>query len=56
MIANISLFTLYVTDQDEAKKFYVDVLGSRSAPMSSWVTGFGGSRSVIRLSPSSTCT
>jgi catechol 2,3-dioxygenase-like lactoylglutathione lyase family enzyme len=27
MITNISLFTLYVTDQDEAKKFYVDVLG-----------------------------
>ena len=27
MINNISLFTLYVTDQDEAKKFYTDVLG-----------------------------
>ena len=27
MITNISLFTVYVTDQDEAKKFYVDVLG-----------------------------
>jgi catechol 2,3-dioxygenase-like lactoylglutathione lyase family enzyme len=27
MITNISLFTLYVTDQDEAKKFYTDVLG-----------------------------
>src|SRR4029077_5160468 len=27
MINNISLFTLYVTDQDDAKKFYVDVLG-----------------------------
>jgi catechol 2,3-dioxygenase-like lactoylglutathione lyase family enzyme len=27
MISNISLFTLYVTDQDEAKRFYVDVLG-----------------------------
>lgn len=27
MITNISLVTLYVTDQDEAKKFYVDVLG-----------------------------
>jgi catechol 2,3-dioxygenase-like lactoylglutathione lyase family enzyme len=27
MITNISLFTLYVTDQDAAKKFYVDVLG-----------------------------
>src|SRR3989442_2880473 len=27
MIENISLFTLYVTDQDEAKRFYTDVLG-----------------------------
>ncbi len=27
MISNISLFTVYVTDQDEAKRFYVDVLG-----------------------------
>ena len=27
MITNISLFTLYVTDQDAAKRFYVDVLG-----------------------------
>ena len=27
MITNVSLFTVYVTDQDEAKKFYVDVLG-----------------------------
>ena len=27
MITNISLFTLYVTDQDEAKAFYRDVLG-----------------------------
>jgi catechol 2,3-dioxygenase-like lactoylglutathione lyase family enzyme len=27
MISNISLFTLYVTDQDKAKRFYVDVLG-----------------------------
>ncbi len=27
MITNISLFTLWVTDQDAAKKFYVDVLG-----------------------------
>jgi predicted enzyme related to lactoylglutathione lyase len=27
MITNISLFTVYVTDQDEAKKFYTDVLG-----------------------------
>ncbi len=27
MITNISLVTLWVTDQDEAKKFYVEVLG-----------------------------
>ena len=27
MITNISLVTVYVTDQDEAKKFYTDVLG-----------------------------
>ena len=27
MITNISLFTLYVTDQDEAKRFYTDLLG-----------------------------
>jgi predicted enzyme related to lactoylglutathione lyase len=27
MIDNISLFTLYVTDQDDAKKFYIDTLG-----------------------------
>ncbi len=27
MITNISLVTLYVNDQDDAKKFYTDVLG-----------------------------
>jgi catechol 2,3-dioxygenase-like lactoylglutathione lyase family enzyme len=27
MISNISLVTVYVTDQDEAKAFYTDVLG-----------------------------
>ena len=27
MITNISLFTLWVTDQDAAKKFFVDTLG-----------------------------
>ncbi|MDV7241395.1 MULTISPECIES: VOC family protein [Rhodococcus] len=27
MITGVSLVTLYVTDQDEAKKFYVDTLG-----------------------------
>jgi catechol 2,3-dioxygenase-like lactoylglutathione lyase family enzyme len=27
MITNISLFTLWVTDQDAAKRFYIDTLG-----------------------------
>ena len=27
MITNVSLVTLYVTDQDEAKEFYIDKLG-----------------------------
>jgi catechol 2,3-dioxygenase-like lactoylglutathione lyase family enzyme len=27
MITNVSLVTVYVTDQDEAKKFYTDILG-----------------------------
>ncbi len=27
MITNVSLVTVYVTDQDEAKKFYIDTLG-----------------------------
>ncbi len=27
MITNVSLVTIYVTDQDDAKKFYVDTLG-----------------------------
>ena len=27
MITNVSLLTVYVTDQDEAKKFYTDTLG-----------------------------
>jgi len=27
MITNVSLVTVYVTDQDEAKKFYIDILG-----------------------------
>jgi catechol 2,3-dioxygenase-like lactoylglutathione lyase family enzyme len=27
MITNISLFTLYVSDQDAAREFYVDILG-----------------------------
>ena len=27
MIDNISLFTMYVTDQEAAKRFYIDVLG-----------------------------
>ena len=31
MITNVSLVTVYVTDQDEAKKFYTDVLGFEAA-------------------------
>ena len=27
MITNVSLVSVYVTDQDEAKRFYIDVLG-----------------------------
>ena len=27
MITNVSLVTLWVTDQDDAKKFYIDTLG-----------------------------
>lgn len=27
MITNVSLVTVYVTDQDEAKKFYIEMLG-----------------------------
>jgi catechol 2,3-dioxygenase-like lactoylglutathione lyase family enzyme len=27
MITNVSLVTLYVSDQDDAKRFYIDVLG-----------------------------
>jgi len=44
MITNISLFTLYVTDQDEAKTFYTEVLGfeeRKDIPMGDgfrWVT------------------
>jgi catechol 2,3-dioxygenase-like lactoylglutathione lyase family enzyme len=31
MITNVSLATVWVTDQDEAKRFYVDKLGFREA-------------------------
>lgn len=40
MITNISLFTLYVTDQDEAKRFYNDVLGFEERADASWGEGF----------------
>ncbi len=42
MITNISLFTLYVTDQDEAKKFYVDTLGFEERPTSRGARATGG--------------
>lgn len=44
MITNISLVTLYVNDQDEAKKFYIDKLGFvetadiQAGPDFRWVT------------------
>lgn len=44
MITNVSLITLWVTDQDEAKRFYVDVLGfvehtdAMMGPDFRWVT------------------
>ena len=37
---NISLFTLYVTDQDESKKFYVDKLGFEARADVSWGEGY----------------
>lgn len=40
MITNISLVTLYVTDQDEAKRFYVDLLGFVEATDTSLGDGF----------------
>jgi catechol 2,3-dioxygenase-like lactoylglutathione lyase family enzyme len=40
MITNISLFTLYVTDQDDAKKFYTDVLGFEEVTDVSMGDGF----------------
>ena len=40
MITNISLFTLYVTDQDESKKFYVDTLGFEERADVTWGEGY----------------
>ena len=40
MITNISLFTLYVSDQDAAKAFYVDVLGFEEKADVVWGEGF----------------
>jgi predicted enzyme related to lactoylglutathione lyase len=40
MITNISLFTLYVTDQDESKKFYVEKLGFEERADVSWGEGY----------------
>ena len=44
MITHVSLVTVWVTDQDEAKRFYVDVLGfvehtdATMGPDFRWVT------------------
>jgi catechol 2,3-dioxygenase-like lactoylglutathione lyase family enzyme len=40
MITNISLFTLYVADQDESKKWYTDVLGFEERADVMWGEGF----------------
>ena len=40
MITNVSLVTVYVTDQDEAKRFYVDVLGFQEKDDISMGNGF----------------
>ena len=40
MITNISLVTLYVTDQDNAKKFYIETLGFVEASDVSMGDGF----------------
>ena len=40
MITNISLFTLYVTDHDESKKFYVDKLGFEERADVTWGDGY----------------
>ena len=40
MITNISLFTLYVTDYDESKKFYVDKLGFEERADVTWGDGY----------------
>jgi catechol 2,3-dioxygenase-like lactoylglutathione lyase family enzyme len=40
MITNIALFTLYVTDQDESKKFYIDKLGFEERADVTWGAGY----------------
>ena len=44
MITNVSLCTLYVTDQDAAKAFYVDKLGFVERADVRWVTASAGYR------------
>jgi catechol 2,3-dioxygenase-like lactoylglutathione lyase family enzyme len=39
-ITNVSLVTLYVTDQDEAKAFYTDILGFEAGTDASMADGF----------------
>lgn len=40
MITNVSLFTVYVTDQDASKQFYVDKLGFAERTDVSWGEGY----------------
>jgi catechol 2,3-dioxygenase-like lactoylglutathione lyase family enzyme len=40
MITNVSLFTLYVTDQDDAKRFYTEILGFEERADASLGDGF----------------
>jgi hypothetical protein len=42
MITNISLITLWVTDQDAARDFYVEKLGFVPRPTCPWATASGG--------------
>ena len=53
MITNISLITVYVTDQDEAKQFYTDVLGFEERADVTIGEASVGSPSATRRSPSS---
>jgi len=40
MITNVSLATVWVADQDEAKRFYIDVLGFAEAADISMADGY----------------